>query len=208
MHKRINLETAFCIVTSERYFRSCERTSFRMNCERREFRCEFSATTVLILSNYPGRIVIVGCGFKQVNLSVCNGGGKSHPLSLTRTARICCMFYTPHSSSNAIAGANEKHEHVYTVASSTDGSFSYTPYASRRTSHFSSAISSSSHLRATKGSRHRGNVSLKCVVTSTYFTRHRNRLNASTCANVTTDDRHGCLENVVVSIFFLGIKKS
>lgn len=59
------------------------------------------------------------------NLSVCDSGGKSLPLSLTRAARIYCMFYMPHSSSNAIAKADEKHRHVYTVASSTDGSFSY-----------------------------------------------------------------------------------
>jgi len=62
--------------------------------------------------------------FRKIsNLSVCDGG-KSLPLSLTRTARIYCVFYMPHSSSNAIAWANEKHRHVYT-ASFTDGSFSY-----------------------------------------------------------------------------------
>lgn len=60
---------------------------------------------------------------KMSNLLVCDDG-KSLPLSLTRAARIYCVFYMPHSSSNAIAWANEKHRHVYT-ASSTDGSFSY-----------------------------------------------------------------------------------
>jgi len=81
----------------------------------------------------------------------------------------------PHSSSNAIAGANEKHEHVYSVASSTDGSFSYAVCFKKNVAFFFGYLARRGWKREEPRER---NVSLKCVVTSTYFTRRKNRLNA------------------------------
>jgi len=95
----------------------------------------------------------------------------------------------PHSSSNAIAGANEKHEHVYTVASSTDGSFSYAVCFKKNVAFFFGYLARRSWKREEPSER---NVSLKCVVTSTYFTRRKNRLNAL-CLRYTNVTMQTCL---------------